>query len=85
MPAKVRIELDSAEIRNMLKTDPGIRDDLERRAEAVRDRAGGEPDYESSVWTGFDRQRASVRTNTADARRAEAENHTLMSALDAAR
>lgn len=92
--AKIRVELHKDAIREFLKTDPGIGEDLTRRAEAVRDKANEKiPDpprragehFSAQVWVGRDRQRASVRTTSGEAKRAEAEDHVLLSSLDAAR
>jgi hypothetical protein len=72
-------------ITKFLKTDPGIHDDLERRSTAVRDAAGGPPDFRSAVEVGRDRQRAAVWTWTRAAQVSEAAEHALLRALDAAR
>jgi hypothetical protein len=89
MAVQVKIELHPDAIKNLLRTDQGIHDDLESRGEKVRDSAnqktGDEFDHESAVYVGFDRQRAVVRTASQEARVEEAENHTLLSSLDAAR
>ena len=95
MPGTVRIELDPAAIRQFLQTDAGIGEDLKRRAEAVKDDADSKMDnpptgnadehHSATVWVGQDRQRASVRTVSPEAKRREAEDHTLLSSVDAAR
>lgn len=89
MAVQVRIELNSAGIRQFLSTDPGIKDDLQARADAVQQSADSKlssgEGHEASVYVGRDRQRATIRTATFEARQAEAENHTLTSSLDAAR
>lgn len=92
MPTKIRIVLDQDGIRNLLKTDPGIRDDLQARADAIKAKAdegvqfsSGVEDHNAAVWVGRDRQRATVRTVSHAARVAEAEDHNLLKALDAGR
>jgi hypothetical protein len=92
--AKIRIELHKDAIKQFLQTDPGIGEDLTKRSEAVRDKANekmpspphkADEHFSSHVWVGHDRQRASVRTTSQEAKRAEAEDHVLLSSLDAAR
>ncbi len=92
--AQIKIELHSDAIKQFLQTDPGIGEDLTRRAEAVRDKANERmPDpprkadehFTANVWAGRDRQRASVRTTSYEAKVAEAQDHVLLSSLDAAR
>lgn len=73
---------NNAGIRALLK-ESGVLDDLEVRAERVRAAAGD--GYETSSRVGSTRARASVGTVTYAARRDNAENHTLLAALDAAR
>ena len=94
MAMQVRIELNPDGIRNLLRTDPGIAEDLQTRADAVRDTANAKmPDpprsadehFDAAVWVGFDRQRATVRTASLEAKQAEAQDHVLLSSLDAAR
>jgi 23S rRNA G2445 N2-methylase RlmL len=46
---------------------------------------GDGENFETSHFVGHDRQRATVRTATHAARKAEAEDHVLLSAVDAAR
>jgi hypothetical protein len=84
MPSKVRIVLNSAGIVELLQSEP-IRADLERRAKAVAEAAGGEPDYQADAWIGKDRARGTVRTATHKARRDEANDRTLTRSIDAAR
>jgi hypothetical protein len=90
MATKVRVVLNPAGIANLLKTDPGIAADLKARSEAIKDKAdsgvqGQGPHHAANVWTGKDRQRATVRTVSRAAKVAEAEDHNLMKALDAGR
>lgn len=80
-----KIQWNDANVVKWLKTDPGIRADLERRSTAVRDAAGGIPHYLSAVEVGRDRQRAAVWTWSYEAMISEAEEHNLLRALDAAR
>lgn len=84
MGTTIRIEVNQAAIREILKSDE-VRADLEARAKRIAAAAGGEPDYEVDVRWGSTRARASVRTATFDAIRDEARNRTLSGALDAGR
>lgn len=74
-----------------LKTDEGIRHDLDMRSIAVAERAEQLSDreplaqFQSEVVVGEDRQRAAVWTDNYYARIAEAYHHVLVTALDAAR
>lgn len=81
--ASVRIEMDKAAIGKMLREDPGIRADLQGRVDKVVAAAG--EGHEGSVWVGKDRQRGTVRTANHQAAASEANDHTLLKALDAAR
>jgi hypothetical protein len=69
-------------IRALLK-HPDVLADLERRARAVAARAGGGHIVDSGMQK--NRARAAVITQTAAARRAEAEERNLTRAIDAAR
>jgi len=62
-----------------------MRADLHRRAQAIAAAAGGSPDYEADSAIGRTRARASVRTASTEAARAEATDHTLLRSLDAGR
>lgn len=84
VPTKIRIELNSDGIKALMQSEP-VRADMERRANAVADAAGGAPDYKADAWVGKDRARGTVRTATYKARKDEAENRTLTRAIDAAR
>jgi hypothetical protein len=84
MAGSVRIEINSAGIRELLKS-PEVQNELGARADRIAAAAGGEPDYEVEVIVGATRARASVRTTSFEAIRAEAKDRTLLSALDAGR
>lgn len=84
MSVKIRIQLNSEGIVQLLQSD-GVKNDIERRANAVANAAGGEPDYIADAWVGKDRARGTVRTATHKARVDEAENRTLTRSVDAAR
>jgi hypothetical protein len=79
---KVRIEMNSAGFRALLRSQP-VLDDLARRADAIAAAAG--EGFEADARVGANRARASVRTATAEARRAEAVDKALTSAIDAGR
>lgn len=83
MGAKVVIKLDTAEIQKFLKTNAGVKDDLQHRVDAVVNRAG--PGHTGAVWVGHDRQRGTVRATTYEARKKEAEDKNLTRSVDAAR
>ena len=80
----VRIKLNRKSIREILQSDD-VRADLERRAQAIADAAGGGEDYEVSSQVGKNRARASVITATYEARAAEAKDRTLSTAIEAGR
>lgn len=80
--ARVRIELNGAGIRALLKSAE-VQGDLERRARAIAAAAGPGHDVDSRV--GATRARASVRTGSAEARRREAQERALTRAIDAGR
>ena len=82
MAGTVRIELNRDGIAALLKSSE-VQDDLRRRAEAIAKQAGD--GFEVDVRVGANRARASVRTATIEAMRAEAESRTLTQALDAGR
>lgn len=84
MAGSVRIEMNPAGIRELLKS-PEVQNDLGSRADRIGAAAGGEPDYEVEVIVGATRARASIRTASFEAMRAEANDRTLLSALDAGR
>lgn len=80
--AKPRIKWNVKAFRE-LRLDPGVMDDLERRADAIADAAG--PGYEASTFEGRNRGRASVITGDWKARIDNARNQTLLRNLDAGR
>ena len=83
MAKKVRVELNSAGVRALLK-DPGVAADLAARGERIAATAG--EGFESSgVRQDRDRVAVTVRAATEEARRAEAESRALLRALDAGR
>lgn len=78
--ALTRLELTGVD--DLLKS-PEVLADLRRRANAIAAAAG--EGHEVDVRVGARRARASVRTATFDAMRAEAKDRTLTRALDAGR
>lgn len=82
MAKGVKVTFHKAGFAAVLKSD-GVRDDIEARAKAVAAEAG--EGFEASVEVGKSRVRGSVITATSDARVAEAVDHTLTRAIDAAR
>jgi hypothetical protein len=82
MAGKVRIELNPAAIEELLRSQ-GVVDELRRRGERVVNAAG--EGHELEVYQGYDRARATIRTTSARAARAEAIDRNLTKALDAAR
>lgn len=81
--SKVRIKLNHDAIAEFLRSDD-VRLELERRAQAIANAAGGEG-FEVESRVGAKRVRTSVRTATLEARMAEAEERALTSALEAGR
>lgn len=84
MAGSVRIEITPGAIQEILKS-PEVQNELGARADRIAAAAGGEPDYEVEVLVGATRARASIRTASFEAMRAEANDRTLLSALDAGR
>lgn len=82
--ATIRVKINSAGAREILRSEK-VRKDLERRARRMAEAAGGEPDFEVESQVGSNRARASVRTATFEARKAEAERRALTRAIDAGR
>lgn len=78
----VRIELNRQAVRDLLRS-PEVAADLKRRADAIAKAAG--EGMESDIEIGPNRARASVRTATFEAVRAEARKRALTRALDAGR
>jgi len=82
MAEKIRIDLNSAGIQELLKSS-GVLADLRARAGRIAAAAG--PGMEASARLGRSRARASVVTATRKAMKAEATNRALTKALDAGR
>jgi hypothetical protein len=80
--AQVRIKLNSAGVRQLLRSSE-VMADLDARARRVAAAAG--EGHEVQLWVGRNRARATVRTATFGAMRAEASRQTLTRAVDAAR
>ena len=81
--ASVRVKLNSSGIREVLRSDE-VREDILRRAEAIKAAAGGD-DHEAGAEVVGNRVMGWVVTATPEAKRAEAEDRTLTRALDAGR
>lgn len=79
-----RVEMNSAGAEAILK-DPRVLAELEARGRRAASMAGGAPDFEVEGEIRSKRAHVSVRTATAEGRRAEAEERALSRALDAAR
>lgn len=82
MAAKIRIDFHYDAF-NALRNSQGVVTEITRRAHAIAAAAG--EGHEVEVRTGGARARASVRTATYQAMRAEAVDKTLTSSLDAGR
>lgn len=82
MAGRIKIEMNPAGVREILQSE-AVRAELHRRAQLIADAAG--EGMEASSQIGATRARASVRTETPEAMRAEAEDRTLSSAIDAGR
>lgn len=80
--ANFRFVPNSAGVRALLRS-PGVQADLERRARAIAAEAG--PGMEVSTEIGPNRARATVITETFEARYAEATDGALTRAIDAGR
>lgn len=78
----VRVKVNRAAIRALLKS-PEVADDLDRRARRIASAAGTGFEVDSRI--GSNRARSSVRTETFEARRAEATGRSLTRAIDAGR
>lgn len=66
-----------------LRQSPGVKADMERRAQAIAAAAGGGMEVDSHV--GRSRARATVAAVSWEARRAEASDRALTRAIDAGR
>jgi hypothetical protein len=82
MVAPVRVVLNSPGVRALLRSDQVLAD-LERRAATIAAAAGEGMVASSTI--GRNRARASVTTDSTEARLAEATDHALTHALDAGR
>lgn len=80
--ADVKVTLNRSGIRALLRSTE-VENDLRRRAERIAAAAGDGMEADSSI--GANRARASVRTATFEAMRAEADGRALSAALDAGR
>lgn len=76
------VKLNRKGIRDLLRSAE-VRNDLERRAARIAAAAGDGMESDSSI--GKNRARASVWTDTHEARRAEADGFALSRAIDAGR
>lgn len=81
---RVTVKMNSKGARAILRSE-AVRKDLERRARAIADAAGGEPDFEAESQIGDTRARASVRTATREGREAESRDKRLTRSIDAGR
>jgi D-serine deaminase-like pyridoxal phosphate-dependent protein len=77
-----KVKLNRAGIKSLMRS-PEVLSDLEARAKRVASAAG--EGFEADSGAGPNRARASVRTVTFDAMRAEGEDRALTRALDSAR
>lgn len=82
MAEKIRIDINSAGIQELLKSGP-VQALLSAKAQRIAAAAG--PGMEASSRVGKTRARASVITTTRAARKAEAEDRALTKAIDAGR
>lgn len=83
----IRIQFNSAGMRALL-SGPEIGGDIERRTEAIAAAAGDGFEASTKVQGGsskLGRVMGYVTATTAEARKAEAENHDLLRAIDAGR
>lgn len=80
--AGVKVKLNRANVRALLK-DERVRADLESRAKRIAAQAGPGMAHDSIIGT--NRARATVWTDTTEARIAESRSGALTSAIDAGR
>lgn len=73
--SKVKFKLDRGGVRELLRSASGV---CEEYARAIQSRAGA--GYEVSTYVGTNRANASVYAATAEARRDNYENNTLLKA-----
>lgn len=78
MSAKIRIELNSEGVRELLRS-PEMAAICREQAKAIAGRAGS--GYGVSTYTGTNRVNASVMTETEEAARDNAKNNTLLKAV----
>ncbi|OAZ40947.1 hypothetical protein A9Z40_03125 [Microbacterium arborescens] len=78
----VRVKLNSAAVIALMQS-AGIAADIGGRTEAIAAAAG--PGFEATVTTNRDRVVGFVRTETPEARKAEAEHRALSKAIDSGR
>lgn len=69
----------------LLRSDPAIQAEIDSRARAIADAAGGGDDFSAISSPGKDRARAVVTTSSEKGRKAEANDRALSSALEAGR
>lgn len=84
MAKKIRLEMNSKGFQELLKSQ-AVQDDLARRANAIAAAAGEGMEARTRTGNLGDRVVAEVRTATYEARRAEATDKALTSAIDAGR
>lgn len=82
--ANIKVQLNEAGIREMFQS-PEMFEYIQRRARAIAEAAGGEPDFVSGAEVVGDRVMGWVTTASHEGRRAEAEERALTRALDAGR
>ena len=82
--AKVRIKHHPKAYRQLLNSD-GVTGDLDRRANAIADRANSDGEHTVFVEKGRNRARAAVVTTDFKAMRAESRRANLTRAIDAGR
>lgn len=78
----IRVKLNPKGVRAILQSQE-VADDLEKRGERIGTAAG--PGHDVVVSQNRDRKVVFVRAETDEARRADAENHSLLRAIDAGR
>lgn len=84
-----KVKINSAGARALLNS-AGVKDDLKRRADSIRDATGmasggEEPGYVSGIFEGKNRARAIVRTFKYEGAKDNAKNQTLLKNLDKGR
>ena len=79
----VKIELNREGVRKLLRDEPGVIADLERRGHNIATVAG--PGHEVEAYRGETRTRVTVRTESNAAKAAEATTRNLTRAIEAGR